>query len=336
VATIADVAKRAGVAPSTVSRVLNDSGYVSKETRQRVLVVVEELNYVPNIHAERLRTGTSKTIAFIATDLTNPFWAEVAKGVEDTVWQHGYDLILHNTAGDPERELASIRGFRRRHVDGAIFPWLRNGWAELKSLDEEGIYIVVLGRAPEEYGFDTFTIDNIKGGYLATEHLLQLGHKCIAFISADFTRERERGYRMAMEQYGVTPDETLVFREYAAPEFQRGESVVQRLLDQSELPTAIFAYNDVTAIGAWMELERQGLRVPDDISLIGFDDIPMASLIRSGLTTIALPHYEYGRTAAEFLLNRIAEGKCSSGRCVTMTPELIIRGSTRPCLMTTH
>lgn len=330
-ATIADVAKRAGVAPSTVSRVLNDSGYASEETRQRVLAAVKELNYAPNVHAERLRTGTSKTIAFVATDFTNPFWAEVAKGVEDVVWQNGYDLILHNTSGDPERELASIRGFRRRQVDGAIFPWLRTGWPELKALDEEGVSIVVLGRAPEKYGFDVFTIDNVKGGYLATEHLLQLGHRRIAFISTDFTRERECGYRMAMEKYGVTPDETLVFREYAVQEFERGEIVVRQLLDQGELPTAIFAYNDVTAIGTWMELERQGLMVPDDISLVGFDDILMASLIRDGLTTVALPHYEYGRTVAEFLLNRIAEGKCSSGQCVTMQPQLVIRGSTRPC-----
>jgi LacI family transcriptional regulator len=331
VATIADVAKRAGVAPSTVSRVLNNSGYVGKETRRRVLAAVEELNYVPNVHAERLRTGASKTIAFIVIELTNPFWAEVARGVEDAVWQNGYDLILHNTAGDPERELAAIRGFRRRQVDGAIFPWLQDGWDELKALDEKGVSIVVLGRAPEGYGFDMFTIDNVRGGYLATEHLLQLGHKRIAFVSADFTRERERGYRMAMEKYGLTPDETLVFREYAAHEFERGEIVVRRLLERDELPTAIFAYNDVTAIGAWMELERQGLRVPGDISLVGFDDIPMSSLIRNGLTTVAWPHYEYGRTAAEFLLRRIAEGKYGSGQCVTMQPELIIRGSTRPC-----
>jgi DNA-binding LacI/PurR family transcriptional regulator len=251
--------------------------------------------------------------------------------VEDIVWQNGYDLILRNTAGDPERELASIRGFRRGQIDGAIVPWLQEGWAELKALDEEGIAIVILGSAPEEYGFDTFTIDNVGGGYLATEHLLQLGHERIAFISADFTRERERGYRLAMEEYGVSPDETLVFREYAAHEFKRGEIVVRRLLDQRKLPTAIFAYNDVTAIGAWMELERQGLKVPDDISLVGFDDVPMASLIRDGLTTVAWPHYEYGRTAAEFLLNRIAERKGSNGRCVTTHPELIIRGSTRPC-----
>jgi LacI family transcriptional regulator len=330
-ATIQDVAKRAGVAPSTVSRVLNDSGYVSQEARQRVLAAVEELNYVPNVHAERLRTGASKTIAFIVIDLTNPFWADVARGVEDVVWRNGYDLILHNTAGNPERELASIRGFRRRQVDGAIFPWLQRGWDELKALDEEGVSIVILGHAPEEYGFDTFTIDNIKGGYLATEHLLQLGHKRIAFISADFTRERERGYRMALEQHGVTPDETLVFREYAAPEYERGEIVVRRLLDQAELPTAIFAYNDVTAIGTWMELERQGLMIPDDISLVGFDDIPIASLIRNGLTTVSWPHYAYGRTAAEFLFNRITEGKRSSGQCVIMQPELVIRGSTWPC-----
>jgi len=331
VATIADVAKRAGVAPSTVSRVLNSSGYFSQETRQRVLAAVEALSYVPNVHAERLRTGASKTIAFVMVDLTNPFWAEVARGAEDAVRQKGYELVLRNTAGDPERELAAIRGFQRRQVDGAIFPWLREGWDELKALEEKGVSIVVLGRAPEGHGFDVFTIDNVRGGYIATEHLLQLGHKRIAFISTDFTRERERGYRMAMEKYGLTPDETLVFREYAAPEVERGKTVVRRLLDQGKLPTAVFAYNDVTAIGTWMELERQGLRVPDDISLVGFDDIPMSSLIRNGLTTVAWPHYEYGRTAAEFLLRRIAEGKRGSGQCVTVQPELVVRGSTRAC-----
>jgi len=330
VATIADVAKRAGVGPATVSRALNDSGYVSQETRRRVFAAIEELDYVPNVHAERLRTGMSRTIAFVAMDLTNPFWTQVAHGVEDIVWEHGYDLVLYNTAGDPERELAYIQGLRRRHVDGAIFPWMRNGWAELREMDQSGVLIIVLGRAPEQYGLDVFAIDNVRGGYLATEHLLQLGHRCIAYISADLSREREQGYRKALHDYGLEPDESLVFREYVAPEMERGGIVVRRLLERDDLPTAIFAYNDVTAIGVWMELERHGLRVPRDISLVGFDDIPMASVIRGGLTTVALPHYEYGRNAAEFLLHRIAEGQGCSGVCVVMQPELIIRGSTRP------
>ncbi|MFW6116471.1 MAG: LacI family DNA-binding transcriptional regulator [bacterium] len=327
--TIADVARRAEVAPSTVSRVLNDSGYFSSETRQRVLEAVKELTYVPNIHAERLRTGASKTIAFLVADLANPFWAEVAKGVEDTLWENGYDLILHSTAGDPEREWACISRLRRGQVDGVIVPWLQQGWAELKALDQGQASVVVLGRAPEKYGFDMFAIDNIKGGYLATEHLLRLHHRRIALISADFTRERERGYRMAMEEHGVTLDDGLIFREYAAPELERGKSAVQRFLDQGEMPTAIFAYNDVTAIGTWMELERQGLRVPDDVSLVGFDDISIASVIRTGLTTVALPNRDYGRTAAKFLLNRIAKQRGSSGQCVTMDPCLVKRGSTR-------
>jgi DNA-binding LacI/PurR family transcriptional regulator len=190
--------------------------------------------------------------------------------------------------------------------------------------------IVVLGQAPEEFGFDVFTIDNVRGGYMATEHLLQLGHERIGFISADLTRERERGFRMALADRGLTPDESLVFREHGASEFEGGGSVVQKLLDQEDFPTAVFAYNDATAIGAWMELENQGLDVPAEVSLVGFDDIPMASLIRGGLTTVAVPHYEYGQAAAAFLLDRIAAGKCSGGCRIVMQPELIIRGSTQP------
>jgi LacI family transcriptional regulator len=329
VATIADVAKRAGVAPSTVSRALNNSGYVSRETRERVLAAIDELNYVPNIHAERLRTGVSRAIAFVALDLTNPFWTEVGRGVEDMVWEHGYELVLYNTAGDPEREQATVKGLRRRHVDGAIFPWMRNGWEQLGKLDSAGVMIVVLGQAPEEHGLDRFTIDNVKGGYLATEHLLKLGHRRIAFVSADWTREREQGYRAALADFDVAPDETRVIRESAVPEFEKGKHVVRQLLDGPERPTAVFAYNDVTAIGLWMELENHGVRVPEDISLVGFDDIPTATLIRSGLTTIAVPQYEFGRSAADFLLRRIAAGKCCSGQCITLEPSLIIRRSTQ-------
>jgi DNA-binding LacI/PurR family transcriptional regulator len=329
VATIADVAKRAGVAPSTVSRALNDSGYVSRETRERVLAAIDELNYVPNIHAERLRTGVSRAIAFVAMDLSNPFWIEVARGVEDTVWKQGYELVLYNTAGDPERERATAKGLRRRYVDGAIFPWMSSGWDELGKLDSAGVMIVVLGQAPEEYGLDRFTIDNVRGAYLATEYLLQLGHRRIAFVSADWTREREYGYRSALSDYGIAPNETQVIRESAVPEFEKGRHVVQRLLHGPERPTAVFAYNDVTAIGLWMELEKHGIRVPEDVSLVGFDDIPTATLIRSGLTTIALPQYEIGRQAASFLLRRIVSGESSSGQRITLDSGLIVRGSTR-------
>jgi DNA-binding LacI/PurR family transcriptional regulator len=331
VVTISDVAKRAQVAASTVSRVINNSGYVSREARKRVLAAVEELSYVPNIHAERLRTGLSRAIAFIAMDLTNPFWTEVATAVEDAVREYGYDLVLSNTYGDPERELASIHGLRRRHVDGAIVPWVRTGWAELKALDEEGMCVVVLGRAPEEYQFDVFAIDNVRGGYLATKHLLELGHRQIGLICPDLTRERELGYRRALQEYGLTADESLIYREYTSHELQRGSILVQRILAQDLLPTALFAYNDITAISAWMELEKSGFQVPGDISLVGFDDIAVASLIRDGLTTVALPRYEYGRLAGELLLQRISQQVPCSGRYVTLQPELIVRGSTRPC-----
>jgi len=329
VATITDVAKRAGVARSTVSRALNESDYVSQETRERVLAAVKELNYVPNVHAERLRRGMSGAIAFVSMNITNPFWTEVARGVDEVAWEQGYDLVLYNTAGDSERERATITSLGRRHVDGAIFPWIRDGWASLKELEEQGVFVVVLGPAPQEYQFDTFTIDNVRGGRLATEHLLQLGHRRIAFIASDLTRERERGYMLAMEEHGLAPDQTQVVRTEGSPKLETGSVAVRQLLDQGDLPTAVSSYNDMIAFGAWKEFEKHGLDVPGDVSLIGFDDIPVASLIRDGLTTIALPHYEYGRRSAEFLLHRIAEGEGCSGKSFVMQPRLVIRGSTR-------
>lgn len=328
-ATIADVAKLASVSQATVSRVINNKGYFSKEVAHRVLAAVEELSYTPNIHAERLRTGSTKNIALFVPEFTNPCWMEISRGVEDILWKNQYDLILQRLPGDPERSYATSAWLRRRQVDGALVPRLESGWEELKSLENEGTKIVVLGRTEVDYGFDTFGLDNLRGGYLATEHLLKLGHQQIVFISPRQSHPREKGFLMAMESYEACVDEHSIIRESGPTYIQQGKLAVRRIRQWDDIPTAIFAFNDLTAIGVWMELEKHGMRVPEDISIIGFDDIPMANMIRSGLTTMHWSQYEYGSSAAEHLIYRILEDQESTGRTVVIEPRIVMRNSTR-------
>lgn len=332
-ATIKDVARLAAVSTTTVSHVINETRYVSDELRARVLAAMDELNYRPNILARGLRRGETRTIGLIVPDNSNPFFAEVARIVEDIGFENGYSVILCNSDGNLEKEAAYINVLIAKQVDGVIFIAAGSKHEHLSELTGAGIPVVVADRDIPHTLADVVLVDNEQGGYDAAHHLLGLGHQRIACVAgpSDLTpsADRVQGYRRALEEAGVSVQE-----EWIVPgdfRFQGGEAAVEELLRLGQPPTAIFACNDMMAIGALRAIRGAGLQVPGDVSLLGFDDIPLASAVMPALTTVAQPIAELAMLATRYLIAQIQDDRQARPRQRTvLDAKLVVRGSCAP------
>src|SRR5512142_3185933 len=303
-ATIQDVADRAHVSISTVSRVVNDIGYpVGPETRQRVLEAVESLGFRPNPIARSLVGKPTQTIGLIVPDISNPYYPLLSRGVEDIASQHGYTVIFCNTDRDAAKVRRYMEVLHEKQTDGYIFAGggLEEGGEPLLSEKDHG-RVVLVGR--HRWPFPSVQVDNVAAACEATSHLIRLGHRRIAFISGprNLTSARDRlaGYRRALREADLEADEPLVVEG----DFQSegGYEGAASLLRRGDGPTAIFAANDRMAIAAMAAAFDLGLRVPYDLAVVGFDDTPSAQYVRPALTTVALPSYEIGSSAARLLL----------------------------------
>lgn len=330
--TIKDIAKRAEVSVATVSYVLNDTRYVSPELRGRVVEAIEALGYRPNLVARSLRQSRSGTIGLIVPDNSNPFFAEIAKGVEDFGFDVGYSVILCNSNAMPERELAYLDVLRSKQVDGIIFIATTAEIKHIRPLVESGIPAVIFYRDSSDMDVDRFVIDNNQAGFMATEHLIQLGHRHIACIqpasATTPSAQRVIGFKRALEAHGLRHDEALMPRGDNL--ISGGRRIGNQLLESGQKFTAVFATNDAMAIGCIRALHDNGIRVPDDVSVIGVDDIMLASVFEPALTTIAQPKYEAGRQAVEMLMDRLRGGYEDGPRQIQLDIQLIIRDSTAP------
>lgn len=325
--TIKDVALAAGVAVSTVSRVINDSGYVSRESRQRVLKAVEELHFQPSRAARSLATGRSGTVALVLPDITNPFFPALARGVEDAASAEGYTVILCNTDNDPAQEAMYANLLRQQRVDGVVLTACSPNNLQLWWHLGERIPVVLTDRRWEGIVDDTVTVDNVTGAYLAVRRLTSLGHRRIGLIGGppglSTTEDRRRGYEVALRESGVEPDEKLM--RSGDYRYASGYARMRELAEQHV--TAVFAVNDMMAIGAIRALEDVGRRVPDDVAVVGFDDIQMAAMVKPGLTTVAQPTYQMGVLAVERLLDRMRNDTPGEPRQVVLEPTLVVRDS---------
>lgn len=327
-----DVAERAGVSVTSVSHVVNQTRVVSAEVRQRVLMAMEELGYHPNALARSLRRKETHTIGVIMTNSADPFFAEMTRGVEDTCFEHGYNIMLCNSDGDLSKELFYTQVLTEKRVDGILF--LAAGGQSthhIRTLQERGTPLVVVDRHLPDLAIDTVLIDNARGGWLATQHLIDLGHQRIGCVSgpSDITLSAERitGYRLALEQAGLPLDETLIVK--GDFQYESGYQAAQQFLARPQPPSAIFACNDLMAVGAMNSVAKLGWHVPAQLSIIGFDDIRLASFVNPPLTTIAQPKYEMGTLATTMLLERIGRPDMPLGRKLLDT-HLIVRESTAP------
>jgi DNA-binding LacI/PurR family transcriptional regulator len=341
--TIADVARHAGTTTTTVSRVLNDSGYVRASVREQVLAAVEELRYVPNANARNLKTKTSRTLGIVIGDLLNPYSAALADAVQRVAAERGYTTFVASASDDVQSEVNVIEAFHRQRVAGLIVATLPTPASDktLTRLADHKLPLLLVGRALSHPHVDTVSANFRRGGMLATQHLIELGHRRIAFIGArlsDAPRvNRLRGYLEALEEAKIAVREEYVIGHpngNPSPRYSThlaGYQAVQQLLQLRPRPTAIFARNDYTAVGAMQALKEAGLSIPDDISLAGFDNIPLASAVSPALTTVSQPTEEEGRLATEFLIARIERPhEDIARRELTLECNLIVRASTAP------
>lgn len=328
--TIRDVAKLAGVAPITVSRVVNSLPGVNQATRERVNKAIADLHYVPNAMAKSLRSRQTCTIALVLTDITNPFWTTVARGVEDTVAKKGYNVIFCNTDEDLEKETNYINMLLQRRVDGLIIAASSDDAQPLLSLKRHNIPCILIDRKINGLNADVVRSDSKEGAGLLTQHLINLGHHRIAMLAGPskvFTsRERLDGYLDALQKNGIPIDDNLI--KEGMYEEEGGFQFVKELLGRVSRPTAIVAANLSIAIGALRALREAGLRVPEDVGLVCIDDLPQASLIYPFLTVWAQHPYTMGVAAAELLLARMtSKAKRHKIREIIIDADLIIRKS---------
>jgi DNA-binding LacI/PurR family transcriptional regulator len=312
--TIYEVAQRASVSVATVSRLLNGSGYVGAKSRERIQAAVAELGYEPNMLARSLVTKQSGMLALLLTDIANPFSAQIARGVQDVAQAAGYVPIICNINDDARSEMETVRLLRRRRIDGIILTpsqgeWQREVTQGLYDLCERGLAMVCIGRHLVHPHADEVSTDTTHGAMAAVAHLTALGHRRIGFIGGPISRGvalgRLAGYRAGLAAAGIMEDAALI-REGDLDEAS-GRSEALALLEGGEPPSAIFCVNDRMAFGALAVLGELGLHAPEDVSVVGFDDVPLAALVSPPLTTVRQPTHDLGRRAAEFLLARIAE-----------------------------
>lgn len=326
-ATIKDVAQRAGVAPITVSRVVNNNGYVSEEKRQRVEAAIRELNYITNALGPSLRSKRTQTLAVVLSDITNPFWTTVARGIEDTANQHGYHLIIGNTDESPEKQNDYLTFLMKKQVDGFLV--VPASFSPLAQLTNRQIPFVVLDRWFPGGEVDSVRCDSIGGAYQLTQYLLALGHRRIGVITGrqdhSTALDRVAGARQAVSDAGLDERSLTVYWG----EFTQacGYDYAAQLMQTTPRPSAIFAANNFIAIGVMRWLREHGLDVPGDMSVVAFDDLPPAITIDPFFTVAAQPAYEMGRRATQLLLARLGSDAASEPQEIVLPVELIVRKS---------
>jgi len=330
--TIRDVARRAGVSTMTVSRVINGSGYASLETRRRVEGAVDELGYVPNAVARHLRSKRTKTIALVLSDITNPFFTTIARGVEDAAARRGYAVMFANTDESESEEIQYLRMLAQRQIDGVLLVPAGRSGESFRLLRTQSIPVVVIDRRVSARQIDEVRCDSEEGAYRLVHHLIGLGHRRIATITGrrniSTSMDRVVGYARALTEAGIEVDPNLI--RYDSFSLRAGYERTKEILAIPERATAIFAANNFIAFGALRALRESGLRVPDDMSLVTFDDLPDDWHDDPLLTVLAQPAYEVGRQAAELLLDRLAGKDRTKRRVILLPGELIIRRSSAP------
>ena len=331
-ATLRDVARVAGVHPGTVSRALNPQtrGLVNERTARRVLEAAKELGYRPNPIARGLRTNRSNTIGVLVPDLMNPLFAAVVRGIEDGLREGGYTPLIANTDNDAERERIAYEAMSARQVDGFIAATARRDHWLLADQVRTGVKVVLVNRRVDSDALPAVTGDDLAGIKLAVEHLVSLGHRRIAHLAGSqalYTGwSRHRGFLDAMEACGLELDPDLIVFSEAFTEREGARCCAELLASRRDF-TAIVAGNDLLALGCYDAFERHGLRCPDDMSVVGYNDMPFVDRFRPPLTTVRVPHYELGATAAQLMLEQLRSPD-PPPRQLLLAPELVVRGST--------
>ena len=319
------------MATITVSRVINNSGYVGQETRERVQTAISELGYVPNTLARSLRSRCTNTLALILTDMTNPFWTTVGRGVEDTASNAGFTLILCNTDESEAKQEKYVATVLQQQVDGVVLVPASAAVEPILFIQEQNTPVVVLDRRVDHDRVDTVRVDSEDGAYQLVRLLLAQGHTRIAMLSGrpgiSTSDDRVAGYCRALREAGLPPASEIIVSGGFSQE--SGYASIQQIMSMDPCPTALFTGNNFIALGALRALRDAGLRMPQDISVVSFDDQPSEFCVEPFLTVVVQPAYEIGKLATELLLARLTGSAPETYQEIVLATELIVRKSTR-------
>lgn len=326
-ANIQQVAKHAGVSVATVSRVLNGQNTVTSKTKLKVEEAIKELSYEPSMLGRNLRNSESRIVLILIPTISNPFYLEIIKGIENIAISHNYNILLCETDSDPEKENIYFDLVRKKMADGIISMDPAVNVETLKQLAEK-YAIIQCSEYGGGIGIPYVTIDNEEASYRAVKHLIQIGHTKIALMNTDekflYARERKMGYQRALKEHGIELNKDYIFYTQDLG-FENGQQAMKKILKIKDRPTAVFAVSDLLAIGALKEINAAGLNVPGDMAVIGFDKIDFSNMTNPTLTTVAQPMYKMGTTAAKMLIEKIKGNNVDS---VILDFELVIREST--------
>lgn len=331
-ANIRDVARRAHVSTATVSRVINESGFVAEELKARVRQAMADLNYSPNNLARSFRQNRSFMIALMISDISNPFFTSLVRGVEDVVKEGGLNLLLCNTDENPAKERSYVEVLIGNRINGVIMAPTGSARESVEAFRQHGIPVVFIDRQLAGVEADAVLLDNVSGAYEATVHLLRLGHRRIGIITGlegvSTSEEREEGYRRALADFGIAPDERLIVRGNSRIEGGIRQTRALLALPPDVRPTALFASNNLLTIGAMRALREAGVKVPQEMAVVGFDEFESTSIIDPPLTVVAQPTYEIGMRAAKRLFAHLSQGTREEKPTVLrLKPQLIVRES---------
>jgi len=305
--TLKMVAEKAEVSVNTASRAINNKPDINENTKKRILQIAKELGYIRNAAAVALRTKKTGTIGVVIADNRNPFYAEVLNGMEEAAREKNYHIILANTQRDYRKEEEAINLLLAKRVDGLLITPVQDRDDDIKNLIDANIPFVVVGRDFENIEVDAVYNDEVKGGFLATEYLIKKGHKRIVLINGFLHKSpakgRLEGYKKALKKYRISLDESLI--GVGDINIEDGYERTKQMLEENLDFTAIFAYNDMVAFGSMQAIKEKDLRIPEDIGLVGYDDIPFSSLISPALTTIRVKKQELGVESVKLLFSRI-------------------------------
>lgn len=327
-ATLKEVALQAGVSTATVSNVLNGKKYVSNEVKEQVHSAMQSLNYQPNIIAKSLRIQESRIIGLLISDIANPFFSSVVRGIENELAANDYNILLCNTDSSVEKEREYLEGLIGKRIDGLVVSSAGNTGDYFRSLERTGVPIVFLNRCPEFMNCDVIMTNNTSGAYSATEHLIRHGYSKIAIINGPTSistgKDRLTGYRRALEDYGMDEQESLV--KTGQFDYQSGYEKMKELLEQDYKPDAVFISNNSMTLGGYKYIKEKGIRIPEQLAVIVYDDPEWAELVDPPITSVRQQTYELGVQAAKLIMASIKDKKTKRD-IMYMDTSLIIRES---------
>ena len=337
--TLEDVAKELGVSSMTVSRALNNTGYVNSETKRKIIKTAQEIGYVPNVLARSLKNKTTSNVGLVISNIKNLYYSGLTYVIQNRLKEHGYNLIIYNTNENLHNEKEALMNVQEQRCRGVIISSVGRNEKYISQLSKYSTHVVMINRPPVSKSINYVAYDNQRGAFIATEHLIQKGHRAIAYLTGPSfntsCRDKLAGYRKALEQYGLPYDETLIIRIELSQ--IRGYQATLKLIDSGVSFSAIFCFSDWIAIGALKALLENGIRVPEDVALVGYDNIDISAILRVPLTTVDIPAKTVGKKAVACLLEQIEQGNHhpQAPSHIVLEPGLVVRQSTEsqsaPC-----